>query len=324
MLPAALNSLRVPRKNLLLGAASTAILVAFFYLLLATGGANTAQAGFIGVMLLIAPMGRLNMRGRIVAGAWAIAVATLGYFIVGTGWVPYVLALSAVCLVQGVFWMGDIAAMTRAPANFVFVAGFVSHKSEVAYSEILIGTAAAVVFMLCIGALMAAGKAEELKSSSLGVRLRYGLMLALGCLAIVGIAKAVYFPYASWAVLSLCLILSVDSADRSTRMKNRIFGTIGGAVLATGVSLLPAPVPQITLLICAILCIAYIRSGEYTLFVTFLTPVILLSSTSEAATHILAAERIGAIVVSVVIALICTYLAELLGKVTSPRLSAGS
>lgn len=310
MLRDALAAVKIPPQNLLVAVLGMGLGAIFLFLLLDLAGAPAAQAGYLSIMLLIAPARRLDPGWRAVAGIWAVCVAALGFYTGTLGWWAVLGALVVVCLVQGLFRMGSVSAMTRAPANLVVFAGVSSSGSDAGFGQVLLGAAAAVTLVLGLGAFLSSDRQKSVEFPPLGRRLVHGLMLAGGSLVILMVSDLFQLPHASWAILSFCLILSVDSTDRNQRMKHRLAGTLAGAIAATLFSLIPAPGPTIALVFCAFLSIAYIRSGKYALFVTFLTPAVLLGTVSTQGTYLVAAERIAAILLSVLVALAFTVGAQ--------------
>jgi len=135
-------------------------------------------------------------------------------------------------------------------------------------------------------------------------------VLAAGAVTIVGLAEWAQFPFAGWALLSLCMILTVGVDDRLTRSLHRVAGTIVGAVLATLVSFAPAHWPLVVAAVATVLCVAYLREGNYTLFIALLTPVVLLTSTTDLDPVQRGIGRIEAVLAAAVVAVVLSLLLD--------------
>ncbi|CAM2922400.1 FUSC family protein [Prescottella defluvii] len=271
-------------------------------------GPHSAQAAYLAVLLLISPARALRGGWRFAAAGWAIAVALLGFVVGSHGLWAVLVALTAVCLVQGLFRVGGVAAMTRAPVNLLAFAAL--STTDVRLWQVALGSIIGATFVLAITALTATDGSSAASESSLSDSLRYGAVLAAGSLLIVAVGEWVEYPYVGWALLSFCTILAVGLFENGTRARDRLVGTAAGAVVATVVSLVPQPVPLIAAVVCSVLCFAYLSVGNYTMFVTLLTPAILLTTSSDQPTYQISAGRIGAVLVSVVVAVAVTWCAR--------------
>lgn len=139
-------------------------------------------------------------------------------------------------------------------------------------------------------------------------------MLAVGAAIIVLIAHWLDFPFANWALLSFCLIMAVGADHRRRRAGERMLGTVIGVVLATLVALLPDPLPLIVVGLSAFLCVAYLHVGNYTLFVSLLTPAILLTMPTQLPLLETGIERVEAVVGAIIIALMVSVAAGVLSR----------
>ncbi|WP_051701480.1 FUSC family protein [Mycetocola saprophilus] len=284
---------------------SAAVLLAALYGFI---GPHTAQAGYLAIMFLLSPSRALLPRWRAMAALWAVIVAMLGFTLGSLGTFPVLVALVGVCLVQGLFRIGDISSMTRSPVNLIVFASL-SH-TDVQFWQVLLGSSLGAAFMLAFATLMPTKHDSLPTPSPVRERLGYGVMLAVGSLGIVAIGEAVDFPYVSWTLLSYCMILAVGVDNRTSRARDRVVGTAIGAVFATLVSLLPAPVPILVALVCTLLCVAYILSGNYPMFVTLLTPVVLLTTSSDQPAHLVGLGRIESVAIAAVLALVVNVIAH--------------
>ena len=289
-----------------------------------TLGKPATLAAYFGIMLLLAPARRLPLRWQIVAGGWAFAVAISGYLIGEHRQDPGGLALLAaglvaVCVIQAFFRIDHTSTIARSPVNLLLFSAMPATGAQTWH--VVVGTAIGVVLVFLVLRLMPGSPSTETESTeaestvtvgrgdvdAFNERLRAGLTLAVGCIVLVMLGEFVPsgLPRVQWSLLTLCLLLAVDTTARNTRIKERILGTVIGAVGATLAALLPMPLPYVLAAVCAILCLAYILAGDYTLFIVFLTPAVLLTSSGKAPWS-LAVENVEAVLIAVVLALILT------------------
>lgn len=272
-------------------------------------GTQAAHAGYLTLLLLLSPARNLPLRVRALAVVWGVAVAMVGFLIGPFGLLPILGVLVIVCLVQGVFRVSETGVMMRSPVNLVAFASMASSTVDTQLWQVATGALVGGALALGVGGLLGAPHSLPVERPAILHRLGTGLTLAIGSALIVLVAEIVHFPYPGWALLSLCMILAVDESRQEERAWNRVQGAVFGAVLATLASLLPDPIPSVIAVVCAVLCVAYLRVGQYMLFVTFLTPPILLATVSEHTPYWLAAERVGAVLAAVVIAFGCRWVA---------------
>lgn len=275
-------------------------------------GAPVAQACYLAIMLLLSPARALQVRVRILAAGWAVLVSIAGFLVGSLGLWPTLVGLIAVCLVQGFFRLGEVASMTRSPANFIAFAGIAT--TDAALWHVVLGSVLGALFMLCLAWAMPEKEPLPPASTTPLERLEYGLMLAAGSIVIVLLAEWLDFQFASWALLSFCLVLAVGTDNRRSRARDRMIGTIVGAVCATLATLLPAPVPLAIAGLSMFLCVAYLRAGNYTLFVTFLTPAILLTTSSELSALSVGIGRVEAVLGSIIVAVGCSWTGHFLSS----------
>lgn len=281
-------------------------------------GPTAAQAAYLGALLFLGPSRHLPGTWVLGAAAWAMGISILGYLIGPLGLGPLTLALIVVSLGQGLFRLDSVAALTRSPVNLVVYAGLADSRPEVPLWHVVLGTLVGVAIVLGAGRILEAHSKPIITAApapmTIRYRLRYGTMLAAGGAAILLISELVHFPYAPWALLSFCLILAVDEHDRSRLAGNRVLGTVAGVLLATAATLVPQPGPMILAVLSALACVAYLRVGKYGPFMMFLTPTIILTTSSDQPGYVLGIERIAAIAASAIIALACTWVAGMLDR----------
>lgn len=282
-------------------------------------GPTTAQAAYLAVMFLLSPSRSRSARIRVAAAATAVVVAISGYLVGPLGLSAIIAGLIVVSVVQAAFRLGDVAGMSRAPVNFVVFAALSS--TGVALWQVALGSLIGAGFVLLLARVMPA-KGPEPEHSARRDRVDYGVTLTIGVVLIVLVAEWVNFEYTGWALLSYCMILAVGVDNRVSRVIDRVTGTVIGAIVATVVSLAAAPVPIAIAVIATVLCLAYLRTGNYTMFVTLLTPAVLLTTSSEASAFALGLGRVEAVFAAGAIALLLTGLAGAARRIKSPRARA--
>lgn len=274
-------------------------------------GPNTAQSAFITIMLLLSPLRAAQATARGAAAALALIV-TLGGFLLGPLGIGAVLAgLVVVSLAQAFFRLGDVATMTRAPVNLLAFAGLAS--TGAALWQVVLGTVIGAAFTLAFARLLPASDAAP-TTGTVTDRLVDGAALAIGAVVIVGVGELLAFPFTGWALLSLAMIMTVGADARTARSRGRVAGTIVGAVLATAVSFAPAPWPLIVAVLCGLLSVAYLRQGSYAVFVTFLTPAVLLTSSNELSAVQLGVSRLEAVLGAAAVAMLLTTVVGLVRR----------
>lgn len=279
-------------------------------------GPNTAQSAFVTIMLLLSPLRAAQSRTRFAAAGLAVVVALTGFLFGPIGPIAIFPALIAVSLAQAFFRLGDIATMTRAPVNLLAFAALATTGAEL--WQVVLGTMIGAAFTLLLARLL---PPSDLPPTT-GLpreRLLDGLVLAVGAVLIVALGEALDFPFTGWALLSFAMIVTVGGDRRTARSLDRVAGTIIGTVVATVVSFADAPWPLIVAAVCGLLSVAYLRQGSYAVFVTFLTPAVLLTSTTDLDPLQLGLGRIEAVVAAAVIAITLTLAVEALQRRHSAR-----
>ncbi|GAC56017.1 hypothetical protein GOHSU_02_01630 [Gordonia hirsuta DSM 44140 = NBRC 16056] len=278
-------------------------------------GPNTAQSGYLAILLLLSPARAFPLKWRIGAGVWTVAVAMAGYAAGTAGqlWVVLV-GLAAVSLVQGLFGIGHVAAMTRSPVNFVAFSTLAASGAQ--WGSVVVGSILGVALITLMTVLFPAKDVDtdvaEHRAPAPAVpldrRMDSGVLVGIGAIIIVLIGELTDYSYSSWALLSYCLIVAVGFDDRFTRAFDRLGGTVLGAAIAVAVSFAPAPWPYVVAGISMLLCIAYLRNNNYAMFVAFLTPAILLTTSTDEPAFSLGLGRIGAVALAAALALVLGWL----------------
>ena len=272
-------------------------------------GADAARVGYLTIMFLIGPARLPDPRLRVAAAAWAIVVTLAGFVIGPFGTTAVTAGLVVVCLVQGLFRVGEVAAMVRSPVNFVALAG-IAQSTDLQWWRVAVGALVGAAVVLGLSFVLPPSAAARARPTPVRQRLVFGATTAVGSVIVVVVGDALDFPFVGWTLLSLCLILSVGEEDHLRRAEIRVLGTVIGAVVATVVSLLPGPGPVVAAALCGLACVAYLRAGQYFAFVVFLTPAILLTTTSDLDPLALGIGRVEAVLASAVLALALTAVAQ--------------
>ena len=284
-------------------------------------GPNTARAGYLAMLFLLSPVRTFVLKTRVLSACWAVVVAVAGFLIGGLGFWPMLIGVMLVCIVQGMFRIGEIASLSRSPVNFVVFAG-IGATGSMELWHVIVGSIAGASVMLLVGWLnpQKSGKLEQ--PTSTHQRLWYGFMFASGSVLILLLGQLVGKTFTEWTLLTFCMILSVGFDNRVSRVHQRMFGTIAGALFAALMMFAPEPAQTAAAAICGILGLAYINMGNYALFVAFLTPAILLTSSSELPGYVLAGERVIAGLVAAGIALAVSWIFDPFSKAKADRFAA--
>lgn len=285
-------------------------------------GATAAAAAFYAILLLMGPARHLSTGWRWAAAGWALAVSAAGLMIGPHGWWAVLAGVVVVALVQGAFHFGQMAQVSRSPVNFMLFAGLAEAGADT--HQVLVGTALGAALMLVIGAVIQhRARPTRARHDPFVEWLTEGALLAVACLVVVLVAELTGFPRVGWALLTLCVVMSVQTTARMRQALGRVSSTIVGALLATVAALLPEPVPLVLAVICAVLAIAYLNKGDQSLFLVFLTPTLLLTASGEVGS-VVALERVEAVLGAAAIALLTTWLgAWLRGRLVRRRTRVG-
>ncbi len=114
------------------------------------------------------------------------------------------------------------------------------------------------------------------------VAVRHALVMAVACGATTAVAVHYQWPKSYWLVMTLAIVLRPYAIDSLVKNRQRVVGTIAGAVVAAALSPLPRPAQVLFAAICMALMFAYLTEKNYVLQVTFMTPmVVFLVSTGS-------------------------------------------
>ncbi|MBN8204769.1 FUSC family protein [Microbacterium esteraromaticum] len=304
-------SLVPPLRVLPQAAVLVALAAAALWAISAVFDARVASAAYLTMMLLLSPA-RSGSRGvRVLAAAWAVLIAVVGHLIGSLGLWATLVALVVVCLAQALYRIGDVAVVTRSPVNLVVFAGLAGTGTTL--GEVAIGASIGAALML-LAALLVPTRPASAQPVPAAERLVDGVVLAVGAVTTVLVSTWLDFAYVNWALLSFCMIVAVGGPHRGGRARDRVIGTLIGTVAGTLASLLPSPLPLIIAVVAVLLCVTYQLVGDYTMFVVFLTPAVLLLSSTDQSALALGLGRIEAVLGSAIVAVWCTWLAHRLSR----------
>jgi hypothetical protein len=131
---------------------------------------------------------------------------------------------------------------------------------------------------------------------------------AIAMAAAVGLALylviVMHVPHGYWIAMTLTIVLRPQGAETKLVVRQRVVGTVAGAVLALAIGLLlPSWALVATLIMLMVATVAYALLADYARQVMFMTPMIVLlgAGTSSGRAEV-AAERVLATLVGAVIA----------------------
>lgn len=271
-------------------------------------GPNTATSGYLTILFLLSVVRADTWRARLLSAGWSLAVALLGFLVGGFGLWVTLAALVLVSLVQGFVAIGETALLTRSPVNLLAFATLGQSGAEI--WQVLLGTLIGSAVILGLAGLAKNRDTAPHIVVPARARIGYSVATAVGAALIVLGSELIGFQYATWTVLSFTIMLSVGADQRTSRGYQRVLGSIIGAIAAVLIAMLPAPFPLIAAVICLVLCVAYINVGNYTLFILYLTPAVLLTTASEHSLVVLGLYRIEAVLIASALALAFSFVLD--------------
>ena len=145
------------------------------------------------------------------------------------------------------------------------------------------------------------------------VAVRHGTVQALACGAATGVALFFDWPKAYWLVMTMAIVLRPYMVDSLKRNRQRVIGTLAGAVIAGLLSPLPRWSQLLLAAVCLTLMFAYLIVKDYVLQVAFMTPMVLFLVSSGTVTDTLNLDGLR-VLYTVTGCLIAGMLALLLAK----------
>lgn len=220
-------------------------------------------------LLSVAFVPYCTLRQAIVMCAALVAVGTLGTMAYGHD-VAVVSLVVVTCLVAGllsrfsagVFGVGPIVAAVASldtPENKPIVVALVM--------------TAVCAYVVLVVRLMKVNL--EPAQVPLDVAKRHAVVMAVACGAATAVALYFDMPKAYWLVMTLAIVLRPYALDSLVKNRQRVLGTVAGAMIAALLSPLPRPWQVLMAAVCMTLMFAYMAQRDYVLQVTFMTPMVI-------------------------------------------------
>lgn len=162
-----------------------------------------------------------------------------------------------------------------------------------------------IMFMLGFGAgwVLLCGRVggswlpqPHLISASVQQALGYTALMAFLCSVSTFVVMTAHAGHAgAWLILTLLIVLQVAPEDTWSRTKSRVIGTVVGAVIAAGVGFVATSATALAIWGSLFVLISIIVSlgPRYWLYVTFLTPAVILLTAQPGGVMLVDAERVG-------------------------------
>lgn len=196
----------------------------------------------------------LGLTGALATAAYGNAVAVVAVIVVA-------------CLASGLLGTFSDGVFGMAPV----VASVLSFETPqlppltVGVVMVLVGAYAEIIVLLM--------KAHtERKPVQAKVAIRHGVVMAAACGLAAAVAQHYQWPHAYWLVMTLAIVLRPFESESLKRSRQRIVGTLAGAIIAAMLSPLPSIVQLVLATACMALMFAYMTLKDYLLQVTFMTP----------------------------------------------------
>ena len=203
-------------------------------------------------------------------------------------------ALPAACFVA-------LVCLLAAPANVVqdkLVAGIPTVAAVFATLPIRLEPMQVGAWML-VGGVIAVAVASRLRRPAppQGIPERTAWIHAVTMAVLVGatilVVESLNVPHGYWAAMTLTVVLRPYGAETQMLARQRVLGTVAGALLALGLVLvLPAWALLAATAVMVVLMVTYASVGNYAAQVTFMTPLIVLLGSAGGQPIPIAADRI--------------------------------
>ena len=304
----------------LLAMSVAAILVASIVLgaLALVWNAHVALAGYIGMMFLSAAVSRLGFPEQLLAAAWAVLVCAAGVLLAPLGPWAILAGVIVVSLGQAYFVSGGAAGIAWSPASLVAFGAF-SQAGPI--WQPMLGTAIGAGAMIAVGVFMTR-RPIAVDPAPLVRRLRYGLALAAGTAILTGIWQITQMRYASFALLTYCLLLTFDPSSVVRKTRLRMLGAVSGAVTAVILAtVLPIPAIWVLMLASAVLTVAYLlETDDLRYMTTLVISLIFIGVLSSERTAVAeGAHRLFAVLAAAGVALAVHGITVLWGRIRVAR-----
>ncbi|HEY3339395.1 MAG TPA: FUSC family protein [Propionicimonas sp.] len=266
-----LGAWAVPRQALLLSVVATVVLIAAIVVAYLAGGTQGALAIGMGILASLRPA--LSLR-PLHSFALAVPTAMAGGVAVALRGQPLVAAFFVVlcCLLvapAGMLQDGLLAMVPTVVAVLVLVPG-----------EFQPGRTA--IWMLFGGALVVALATRLPRTASVpGIEerraWRHAAVMAVAVGVVVYFVGSLDLPHGYWVALTLTAVLRPFDDQTMQRSRERVLGTIAGALLALAATLvLPLWALLVLLVVTTVLSTGYALTKDYTRQVLFMTPAVVL------------------------------------------------
>lgn len=107
------------------------------------------------------------------------------------------------------------------------------------------------------------------------VAVRHAIVMAVACGGATAVAVHYDWPKSYWLVMTLAIVLRPYAVESLTKNRQRVVGTVGGAIVAAALSPLPRSLQMVFVVVCMSLMLAYVIERNYVLQVTFTTPMVI-------------------------------------------------
>ena len=270
-LPFVLRSLLVPHRTALQSLALLALAAPLPVAARLTGGTGVAILALLGAITgfstkAFLPAGRSLL---LCAGAAAlVSAATAAYG--RAGWVGLIVAAAAA--LGGVANHQSSGVLSIAPAMAAIAGMARLHATWIAAGGwVLAGAAYAVLVVALLGV-----KAKPKPVDPATVWIHTAILTVL-CGVAAAAAVAWRLPHGYWVILTFAAVLRPSWSESFSRSRNRMTGTLAGALLSLAiVAIMPPAAAIVTALASSYLFLCYTLAGTYTPAVVFLTTTIIL------------------------------------------------
>lgn len=289
----------IPRPVLRLAVPVALLLLAPLVACLLLVGPSAALAMSLGYTVTATAATRLPRRYAMavaVPGAMAAVVA------VSVNGAP----LASACFVA-------LACLLVAPADQLdrgLLAGIPTVATLLAGMPVVPETSAVGLWTLA-GGLVAVAVLGGLPRTGAAVRIpaatawRHAVVMAASAGLVTGLSHLVDVPRGYWIAMTLTVVLRPFGHETRTRARQRVAGTVGGALIALALAaVLPGWAQLVAVGVLLVLLTAYSALDRYALYVMCLTPIVVLltSGGSRLGTAELVVERVGATLLAAVVA----------------------
>ena len=266
-----LRSFLVPRRAALESLALLALTAPLPLAARLTGGTGVASLALLGAITgfstkTFLPAGRALL---LCAGAAVlVAAATAAYG--RPGWVGLIVAAAAV--LGGAANQQSSGVLSITPAMAAIAGTARLHATWLAAGGWVL--AGAVYAVLAVALLRVSAKPKPADPATVWI---HTAVLTVLCGAAAAATAAWHLPHGYWIILTFVAVLRPSWSESFSRSRNRLTGTLAGALLSLAiVAILPPAAAIVTALASSYLFLCYTLAGKYAPAVVFLTTTIIL------------------------------------------------